>query len=420
MQTSRVNHLWRLATAAFSVIVMTSNVPAADSTYSGGSNKERLAKGLWGPLNLGPRAEYGSMQLRGNQEFTFDDNVFLTERARLHDWASITSPGIAYKLGSYENNYVEVGYDVNIRRYFEQTGSDGEEHNPYFRSLFTLAATKLTITDDLTFVKGGGTIIGGNELTVRVPKTSNDARVATETKIDDKLALGFHVHHYYYDPGTAPLLNQQQIDGGFDVFYKAFAKADLFFGANGGHVDVSRGGRQDYVDGHVGVRGDLTPKMEGRVEVGGEHRMSSFPGVKDQNNAVVSASLNYKFTDDLNSSIRGKRGVQTSISTGGQTYVNSTAGFTWNYQMGPLLANDSKVRKIGLSLVYDYSGSEFNIATGGVTQSVDLHTVAPSVEIRLQPYWVAYVVYRYQNNDSNQINGDYFNNRVSVGTSVLF
>ena len=393
---------------------------AAESTYTGGTNFRPLQKGLWGPLNFGPRAEYGSIQLRGNEEFTFDDNVYLTERARLHDWASITSPGLAYKLGSADTNFLELGYDVNIRRYFEQTRSDGEEHKPYLINTYTIGITKLTITDNLTFVKGGGLILGGNELTVRSPKTSNDGTISTETKIDDKLALGFHVHHNLYVPGAAPLLASQQIDGGFNVFYKAFAKADLFIEGNGGHIDVTRGGRQDYAQGKVGVRGDLSPKLSGRVDVGGEHRMSSIRNVSDQDNPVVGASLLYTFNDDLKSTVRGTRAVQTSISTAGQTYVNTTAGFGFDYQFGPLFANDSKVRQLALTLDYDYSGSEFNLATAGVKQSVDLHTVATSFAFRIQPYWMAYVVYRYQNNDSNLPNGDYFNNRISIGTCVLF
>ena len=393
---------------------------AAQSTYSGGNNRANLSKGVEGPLNLGPRAEYGSMQLRGNQEFTFDDNVFLTEFARLHDWASITSPGLSYKLGSMENNYLELGYDVNIRRYMEQTVSDGEEHLPYMMAQFTFGATKLTISDNMNFTKGGGVIIGGNELTVRVPKTTNDANVATETKLDDKLALGFHVHHNLYDPGTAPLLFQQQIDGGFDIYYKAFAKADLYIEGDGGHVDVTRGGRQDYAQARVGIRGDLTPKLVGRLDVGGEHRMFSFPGIRDQDTPVLSSSLTYTFNDDFKARVNGGLSTETSISTAGQTYELSTAGFNLNYQFGPFLTNDTKVRKLALTLDYGYAGSQFNLASGGVVNTTDLHTVTPSFEFRIRPYWLAYLMWRYQNNDSILQNGDYFDNRFSVGTSVLF
>jgi hypothetical protein len=392
---------------------------AAESLYSGGAHSE-ISKGVYGPLTLGDRAKYGTVQLRANQEFTYDDNLWLSQDNTTNDWAYIASPGISYRLGEFKNNALEVGYDVNVIRYFDRTDEDGEEHYPYLRALFTLGKTKLTITDNLTFVQGGQNRVGGNESTSRVLKTENDATIATETEISEKFAIGFRLHPYFYSPQGA-LLQRTQIDGGAAVYYKAFAKADLFLEGVGGHVDVKRGSREDFAQGKLGVRGELTPKLTGKADVGFEHRTSSVPGISSQTVPILGCGLTHQFTDDVSVSTRSTRAINNSIATSGQTYVSSVAGIKLDYQFGPMLQADDKTRKLKFSLDFSYENDDFDQpSASGIRQNLHLYTVSPSIEFRIQPYWKLYFVYRYQDNDSNLIGGDYQNNRISMGSLLIF
>lgn len=404
---------------AFLVVILVVGGQAAESLYSGGAHSE-ISKGMFGPLSLGDRAKYGTVQLRTNEEFTYDDNMWLVQNNTTNDWAFVASPGLSYRLGEFKNNAIEVGYDVNVIRYFEQTQEDGEEHYPYLRALFTFGKTKLTITDNLTFVQGGDNRVGGNESTARVLKTQNDATISSETEISEKFAIGFKLNPYFYSP-QGNLLQRTQISGGPAVYYKAFAKADIFLEGIGGRVDVKRGGREDFAQGRVGVRGELTSKLSGKADAGVEYRTSSVPGVSDQTVAVLGCGLTQKFTDDLSASVRSSRSINNSIATSGQTYVSSVAGARLDYQFGPMLTAEEKTRKLNFSLDFSYENDAYDLASAGSTkQNLDLYTVSPSLEFKVQPYWRLYFVYRYQDNGSNLTGGDYQNHRISMGSSVLF
>ncbi|MDD2706366.1 MAG: outer membrane beta-barrel protein [Verrucomicrobiae bacterium] len=375
--------------------------------------------GCSGPWNIGERAKYGVVQLRGNQEFTYDDNMWLVQSGKTNDWVSISSPGLVYRLGDPKNNAIEAGYDVNVIRYFQQTGEDGEEHNPYFQATFGFGKTRLNFVDTMNIVQGGDNRVGGNETTARVKKLQNDGTVSSETQISDRFALGLHAHCLYYDP-QGGLLQRTQIDGGTTVFYKAFAKVDVYTELNGGHVDVRQGGQENFMQGKVGYRGDLTPKLSGRFDVGGEYRASSLSWVPDQTTPVISGGMTHKCTDDFSVGVRSSRSINNSITTSGQTYVSSLVGLKLDYQFGPFLKSESKTRKMSFGLDFSYENDSFELPTGNQAQDLDLYTVAPSLEVRIQEYWKVYLVYRYQDNESNLSGGNYKNNRLSLGTSVLF
>ncbi|MBI4025014.1 MAG: outer membrane beta-barrel protein [Verrucomicrobia bacterium] len=406
---------WAVLLAAF---CFSSVTDAAQSTYTGGGNKD-LRGGAWGPFQLGDRAKYGTIRLRANQEFTYDDNIYLTETGRSNDWVSISSPGISYRLGNFANNAMEVGYDVNVVRFFDYSQEDAEEHNPYFKALFTLGATKLSLQDGLSFIMGGTARTNPNEVSQRTEKTTNDAKISSETKLSDKLSLGLYVHHYYYNP-KGSLLERNEVDGGADAYWKAFAKLDLFIGGAGGFAHVRNGAKEDFGRGHVGFRGDLTPKLVGRLEIGGEHRTSDNATAGDQDNATLSASLTQTFTDDFTAGVNAKRYVAVSTQVSGQTYVVSGAGFNLNYQFGPILDPNAKSRKFASSLVYSYENDDFDMTIGGTRQNTDIHTVSPSLEYRIQEYWKVYVVYQFQDLDSNLLGSDFANHRVSLGSSIFF
>lgn len=395
-----------------------SSLHGAQSTYTGGDNKT-LTGGVVGPLNLGDRARYGVVQLRANQEFTYDDNLFLSQAGRTNDFVSITSPGIYYRLGEFKNNAIEVGYDVNLIRFFDYSEEDGEEHAPYLRSAFTLGKTKLRIGDRISSVKGGSARGLINETTARVLKSSNDAKVESESQLDDKVALGFFLHHYHFNPQGA-VLERAQIDAGATCFYKAFAKVEVYLAGDGGHVEIVGGDRQDFGQARIGFRGPLSPTMTARFDIGSEHRTSSQAGVGDQDNPTIEGTLNQAFTPDFKVNLRTKRAVNVSISTPGQTMVASTVDVKLDYQFGPVLEEKTKTRKLGLTLTYGFENDDSALPTNGLRSNVDIHTISPSVEYRVQEYWKLYMVYRYQELESNAANSNYYNHRVSLGSAVFF
>ncbi len=414
------------AVGLFSFLVVFTRLDAADSVYTSGAQmppdgaKNRgLTTGVIGPLNFGSRAEGGTVQVRANQEFTYDDNLYLTQFGKTNDWISITSPGIYYRIGDFKNNAVEIGYDVNIARFFQQSVENGEEHLPYLRAGFTIGKSKVSFSDQLAFIDGGTQRGSANEVTTRVKQTRNDANISSETQFNDKFALGLKLHHFYYNP-QSNLLERNQVDGGLAVYYKAFAKADLYIEGDGGHVDVRNAAKEDFAQGKFGFRGELTPKLAGKIDFGMEYRTSSVASVGNLTTPILGGDLTYTFTPEIVANIRASRYVNVSIQTPGQKYTTSSAGANLSYQFGPVLDLDSKSRKFVAALDYSYENDDFDLPDGSLKRNVDIHTISPSIEYRIQKYWKIYVVYRYQDLSSSIPSSNYQDQRISFGTSFLF
>ncbi|MFZ4695085.1 MAG: outer membrane beta-barrel protein [Verrucomicrobiia bacterium] len=402
------------------MVLVAGMASAADSTYSGGSIGNGYEGGLWGPWNLGERAEYGKIACRANQEFTWDDNLFLVETGKVSDWASVSTPSLSWLLGTPSNNSVELAYNVNVVRYLDRTDEDGEEHHPSLGATFTLGRTRLKLTDDVECVTGGTNRLGGNEIAARVDKTTNRVSMGSDTELSDKVSLGLSFNRFDYDP-KGGLIEHWQMDGGATVYYRAFAKADIFVAANGGRMEQRDGLRQDFISGSLGARGTFTPTLTGRASVGGEYRESSLSTVGDNGHLIFSGALTQVFDPLTTLTLRAGRSVESSISQINQTYVNTSAGFRVDYQFGPSLDASGSTRKFLFGLDYQYDRSDFDLpSAGNPAQRANLHTAAVSLEYRIQDCWKVYVVYRFQDNGSNLTGNDYRDNRVSLGTSLQF
>jgi len=432
----------------------------AQSTYSGGANAKQLTGSGFGPYTLGERAEYGVFDFRINAEGGYDDNIYLTSTSSQQgDWYYVTTPGMAYRLGSFANNAIEIGCDSNLIQFTRYTESSFQQTLPYLRSVFRSGQFTFNVNNNTTVVSGGADSAKSNELTLRTPQTANTGVIDVDWDFSDKTGFSVQYVNYLFSPTTAkgfdnsaPLLSYMQNEGSFQADWKAFAKLSLYLRATIGNFNVNslyQGGNSGanspevsnmYYAGYVGAQGEFSPFITGNARLGFLAFDSGLSGISNTYTYVAYVDVAYQPTDDLKLVLSGTRQQLPSFIYGsGSSYTLSQGNLAIGWQFGPLLENapddpegtgaTGQLRRFTLGPSLSYANSQYNTVVND--QSTYQASSAPvnnlftgniGLEYRIQPYWTVYGTYSYQRSVSTLPNnaGTYYDNRFSLGTAFKF
>ena len=420
---------------------------SAQSIYSGGTNSDRITGSAFGPYDMGERAEYGVWDIRFNPEGGYDDNIYLSNSGtQTGDWYYVLTPGVSYRLGSFENNAIEFGCDANFIQYTKNTVSNYQQYLPYFRSHWTAGKTTFDVNNSTTVVAGGADSALSNELTLRTPQTANTGTVGMNTDISNKTAVGVDYLNFLFSPkptsgfnGANPLLEYMQNEGSVVADWKAFAKIALYLRGTVGNYDVNPGtgtasslqsSSQYYGGAFIGAKGDFTEsgKLSGNARVGYMYYDTSTSGVSSSSNVWIYVDVSWKPTDDLSLVLSGNRNeIPSTIYGNGASYVLSQGNLSLAYQFGPLLDNESTLRRFTFGPSFSYAYNQYNSVESnsatygqGIAPTMNLFTANVGMEYRIQPYWTVYGNYSYQKNDSTIAGGSYYDNRFSLGSAFKF
>lgn len=420
---------------------------ASQSIYSGGSNADRLTGSAFGPYSMGERAEYGVWDLRFNPEGGYDDNIYLQPSSQqTGDWYYVLTPGVAYRLGSFQNNAIEFGCDANFIQYTKNTSSNYQQYLPYFRSHWTAGKTTFDVNDSVTVVGGGADSTRANELTLRTPQTANTGTVNMDIEVSDKTGVGVDYMNFLFSPtpnngfqNSAPLLAYMQNEGSVQLDWRSFAKGSIYLRGTIGHYGVDAGtgsaaslqsSSQYYGGGFLGARGEFTEsgKLTGNIRLGYIYYDTSNTGVSASSNVWAYADMAWKPTDDFQLVLSGVRNqIPSTIYGNGSSYVLSQGNLAVAWQFGPLIDNESTLRRFTFGPEFSFANNDYDSVAnnsgtygGSAVPNINLYTANVGLECRIQPYWTVYGNYSYQRNISNVPGGTYFDNRFSLGSAFKF
>ena len=434
----------------------------AQSTYSGGANAKQLTGSGFGPYTLGERAEYGVFDFRINAEGGYDDNIYLAPSgnqgdpgvSQQGDWFYVTTPGMAYRLGSFANNAIELGCDANLIEFTRYSESSYQQILPYFRSIFRSGQFTFNVNNNTTVVAGGADTAKSNELTLRTPQTANTGVIDVDWDFSDKTGFSVQYLNYLFSPttaagfdNTAPLLPYMQNEGSFQADWKAFAKLSLYLRATVGNYNTGPGtglnsGQPDvsnmYYAGYVGARGEFSPFITGNARLGFLAYDSGLSGISNIYTYAAYVDVTYKPMDDLKFVLSGTRQQLPSFIYGnGSSYTLSQGNLAIGWQFGPLLENapddpegtgaTGQLRRFTLGPSLSYANTQYNnVVSDSTTYGAssapvnNLFTGNIGLEYRIQPYWTVYGTYSYQRNVSTIPANTYYDNRFSLGTAFKF
>ncbi len=348
----------------------------------------------------------------------YDDNVFLTPTATRDDFITVVSPGVLFQL-PFGRQEIDVGYRADIIEYADLDESNirhtgrVQGKGSYPGGLSWAAFDEVKRTNDRP----------DTEQEPLIGRIQNDANLEVEYAFADRwsVAVGYANTVYDYDSGT--FQNPGQPPADFDVtlsrmeqlatadaYYRVLPKTALLveygYGTTNYFNDGTAAVRDNEIhQGQVGVRGDITSKMNALVKVGYGTKQFDNPTQKDFTGLIASGRLAFQPTDRTLLTVLVDRSAPESSfrAIGGPDdfYVNEGAVL----RLDQVLGHAGKIRVFAESGIsnHDYQTSSRND---------DVYAAGAGVHYQIRDYLGVSGEYLFERRDSNTAAFDYTNNRV--------
>ncbi|MDX6769387.1 MAG: outer membrane beta-barrel protein [Elusimicrobiota bacterium] len=187
-----------------------------------------------------------------------------------------------------------------------------------------------------------------SQLVERARRWSNRAGASLDYRPENgRLAGGIDVSqttHKYLPPAFARLLNRYEQRFGFNLGYMVMPKTKAYASYHRGVIHYTVGRQLPDQDKNskshnfgFGVEGQLTPKLEGRVETGMTHREYDEAPIgantRTTKNLTVATYLTYKPQDRTTVAFRASRYLQESIFAGNRFYISNDVGLDVSHKL---------------------------------------------------------------------------------------
>ena len=363
-------------------------------------------------------------------------------------WIITNTVGVKVVVPFADMHKVSLGYEVTTQNYKVQpkaNDSIGQKVDASYE--FTGAAIKAKVYDNyintedpaynpntqVTANPVTGALTGG-ELNTRERRWQNTVGVDGEYALGDLFFFGADASdsiNNYRSPTLSAILDNSAVTFGVRTGYKIQPKTRLYVA---GHRILTRysAGRQgeNHKDwtGDVGVEGELTAKLKGRVQVGVSHRRYekydrlNDPNVPNNNTTMTSqVGLNFKPTPQCAFDLGYNRFVSDASNTARYyttNAVNASAKHTFFQKLTWGLTGGVQWDKYGEAITLPIP------AQGGglkANRRDDIYTAGTTLEYKLQD-WIS-VRPGYQHTRRYSIFSEQFNykvNRTSVGLKAAF
>lgn len=369
-----------------------------------------------GSVNAAPLVSIGNfadLYFNGSAGFRYQSNVYYTDTNERGDTAFIFSPGLELSLGRKGAEFTGTfGFREDIKVYFDENGLDNETANVFFNGRYDTGVFKLDAyanfaevdqnTQDIRAIIAGGPVTGD-----LVEREITTAGFYGEYTFSNKFGFGAgaNLAHTYFQTYQPFFADSTVFTIPADLYYKFSQKLDFSVGYQYRDTDVE--GPSDSTDHffNVGARGELAPKVSGRVRVGWTTRDYDLAANSNEDSFTVITGLTYTPTQKIGLNLDIVRDLGTSGQGAGVENTNIRLGGT--YKFSPFISGDAGV---------SYEKSDYN---SGVR---DDETLSFTVGASYTPndYIKLSVGYVFQDNDSSLAGYDYTNNVINVTASLRY
>lgn len=243
------------------------------------------------------------MQPQFDASAMFTDNLFYARGPlRVSDYVLTFSPGARLQYGRDGENQVAIEYMHDEVRILDRSEFSSRQDRLDLSVTYTQGKFKLTGRDNISLLSG---LLGGaaNQQQLLVDRRVHADSWALTFDWTEKTDLSLRLNHSWTDyDRRAALVDQQTFEGQFGASYQATPKlrftVDPFFGHS--TTEANRVPQaipsSVFYGAFVGVRGELTAKLNGSVRLGYERRdFTSGDDISAQTPAVA-ADLTYRMT----------------------------------------------------------------------------------------------------------------------------
>ena len=340
---------------------------------------------------------------------TYDDNILITPHNRIGDFSFLISPGLQLVYGDLNHNYLSLDYTLGLERFYRRTDFDATDHYVKFHSLFNFSRLKLQV--DHTFKDETSQNL---EVATRTEEQQNLTSVSAEYSLSQYFSIAALYHQEFHHFPTPGQIDNELFEPGMAVYYHLTPKTDIFGEFDYGWANVAQGDDQQFESASLGLRGKITSKIKGQVQVGYENRDFYGPAHASSIATVVATgSLHGEFTKHTSADLVISRQISPSITNAASSVTTTRADFTLN-------------EKVYHEKFLVYVGGAYEHDDYGQSVSVGPNRVDDIVEGRVgikyfATKWVEFgASYRYQYDRSTVSTVTFDQDLVSVDALVHF
>jgi hypothetical protein len=282
-----------------------------------------------------------SLRPQLNIDEQYNDNIFYRDTDTVEDFVTMISPGLKAQIGTDlpGENRVSAQYTLNQLFYLDRSDQNATQHRFAFDLRYGTARTTLTGRDRvdlLSSVLGGGFGITGQ----KVDRFVMSDVYQLDYKLGGKTGIYGRAEHTLTDfEDDVRLFDRRRLEGtaGFEWRYSertAFF-GELFYGRNLLNDNASGFEPPDstFFGSFLGVRGDFTERLTGRLKAGYESTSFS-DGAEGGGGPAVDATLTFQATDRLALNLIYSRRQQVSMQFQRSSYVVDSVGLTATQILG--------------------------------------------------------------------------------------
>jgi polysaccharide biosynthesis protein VpsM len=287
-------------------------------------------------LSLGDNA---SIALTASVGVRHDDNVFLSDTAKVGDTIYSFTPGIEFRFGQNSLAHGGLNYQHAFSRYAQHTSpsvrlGSGSADFGYDNGVVAAlgSATYQQLNQNSTGSAGpGGTTAYRRDI------SGYDAGLEMHLSAKTSVKAGAQINRTKYK--SAGLIGSENTSWPLNFYYQTTPKLDLSTGVTFSQVkpdSVGPRGRDTFYN--VGMRGEITPKLSGNFSAG--YRVRKVDTRPNENLVGFNGSFDYELTPKTSLSLAASRdfsvGVQgESLKSGSYSLqLSSTPSQQWQFSSG--------------------------------------------------------------------------------------
>ncbi len=197
---------------------------------------------------------------------TYDDNILITPNNKIGDFSFTLSPGLQMMYGDLDHNYLSLDYTLGVERFYRRTDFDAVNHYVTFKGVFNFSRLKLQI--DHTFKDETSENF---EVATRLEEQANITRISAEYSLNQYFSMAALYHMEFHHFPTPGQIDNELYEPGVALYYHLTSKTDIFGEFDYGWADVAQGDDQQFESASLGLRGKITSKIRGELQVGYEN-----------------------------------------------------------------------------------------------------------------------------------------------------
>jgi hypothetical protein len=349
----------------------------------------------------------------------YDDNIFLSRRAKEEDFIFTLSPSIGIQFGdpNYARNSLSLIYTPSFVFFTDPSDQDAVEHEVELRFARQTDRWKLEGNARFLSLSGGnnpGRDVSGAPITEavgeRVDRQVYSAGLKYNFIVSDKTSFEIGLAGNYTDysssgfTDTLDLIDQNFID------FLVTGKTSVGLGFGVGYAKSEGGPDQVYeqVNGRVQFR--PTSKLRLAAQAGVEFRQ--IEGGDNQTNGVFGLSATFTPTDRSTITLDAYRHVLPSAAFAETNYTVTGVAITLSQQ----------IRFFTFTLSTGYESSEYESIGRDLSfsRTDNYFFVRPSVQWTFRQWATVELFYQYRNNDSELPQFEFANNQIGLKVGISF